>query len=417
MRNKLSARQVAAARYQGRDFKMADGDGLTLFVRARNRYWWFRYRFAGKARTLSLGTYPEVSLAEARRRRDAARQLLAEGIDPVAHRRAQRREARLAEAQTFEAVAREWWEVLHVEEVTAHHARATLRRLERDIFPQIGRRRIGELTPPEVLEVLRRIENSGRRDTARRARSDCGRVFRYAVQTGRAQRDPTQDLRGGLRPKRTRHRPAVTEPEELAELMRAIRHLEVRGTTRDALRVLAMLFPRPGELCAMRWADLDREKRLWRYHPFKGGEPFFTPLPRQAWAILEARSTARRGSEFVFPGLRSRHRPLTTAALNEALARAGFRGRMVGHGFRATARTLLVEVLGWSAEVVEMQLAHRVRDIHGRAYNRTQWLEQRGRMLQQWADYLEALEKPRGSVAEFRNPSAPVAEDDWRALP
>jgi len=389
--NKLTATQVKNARHEGRDFKMADGGGLTFFVRESGRYWWFRYRFGGKERTLSLGTYPEVSLADARRQRDKARELLERGIDPVAQRRAERDATSQAVANTFEMIAREWWETIHQHEVVYSHAERNLSRLRRYAFPPLGERPIQAITAPEILDALRRIEAQGHLETAHRVRTLCSQVFRYAIQTGRMDRDPTQDLRGALRSPRKKHHPALVDPKEIGPLLRAIDSYSGEPQTRAALQLSALLFMRPGELRKAEWWRIDLEQQTWDHQPSKRGDPLLIPLPRQAAELLRELHRVTSYSRYVFPSRRSPGRPISNNTVTAALRRLDYGDYMVAHGFRAMARTLIEERLGWPTQIIEMQLGHRVRDVHGRAYNRTQWLEQRGVMLQQWADYLDTL--------------------------
>lgn len=386
--HKLTAAQVKGAQYVDRAFKLADGQGLTLLVNKHGRYWQLRYRIAGKERTYSIGTYPELSLAHARDLKDEARQLIKDGIDPVANRRARRWAHVQTVEDTFDGLAREWWDTLHRHETVQKHAERNLRRLEVYAFPMLGRRPVREITAGEVLEALRVPERQGRLDTAHRVRALIGQVMRYGIPTGRTDRDVTGDLKGMLRSPRVTHHKAVLDLDQLGAMLRAMHDYPGTATVRGALRLAPMLFCRPGELRQIRWADLEGE--VWHFQPSKGGDPLLTQLPRQVMQILEEMRALNGRSEYVFASMRGRGRPMSENTVNAALRRIDF-AEQSGHGFRAVARTILVERLGWSVEVVEMQLGHRVRDMHGRAYNRTQWYDQRRDMLQQWADYLEAL--------------------------
>ncbi len=389
--HKLTAAQVKRSKYEGRAFKLADGQGLTLVVNQHGRYWQLRYRIGGKERTYSIGTYPEVSLAEAREAKDDARQLIKDGVDPVAHRRA-RRWANVQTAEdTFEGLAREWWDTLHRHDTVQKHAERNLRRLELYAFPLLGRRPVRELTAGEVLEALRVPERQGRLDTAHRVRALIGQVMRYGIPTGRTERDVTQDLKGMLRSPRVKHHKAVLDLDQLAAMLRAMDDYSGTATVRGALRLAPILFCRPGELRQMRWSDLEGE--VWHFQPSKDGDPLLTQLPRQALQILEEMRALNGRSEYVFPSMRGRGRPMSENTINAALRRIDF-AEQSGHGFRAVARTILVERLGWPVEIVEMQLAHRVRDMHGRAYNRAQWYDRRRDMLQEWADWLDDLKRP-----------------------
>ena len=388
--NKLSVKAVDAASYEARAYKMADGGGLTLYVQPTGKYWWFRYRYAGKEKTISFGPYPQTTLKQARQRRDDARKLLTDGVDPSAHRRAAKVARARAADNTFRAVAIEWYEDVHKREVVEAHATRNLRRLEVYAFPLLARRPVGEIEPPEILEVLRRIQRKGHLETAHRIKTVISKVFRYAVSTGRAQRDMTADLKGAIPPAKETHFPAITDPDELGHLLRAIDGYSGQPSTSAALRLSPILMARPGELRAARWDSIDFDAEEWHVTA-KGGTPLMVPLPRQALAILEEMEPISGHREYVFPAARGADRPISNNTLNAALKRMDYGGRMTGHGFRATARTLLVERLGHPVEIVEMQLGHRVRDVHGRAYNRTQWLDDRRAMLQAWADYLDEL--------------------------
>lgn len=386
--HKLTAAQVKGAKYVDRAFKLADGQGLTLMVNQHGRYWQLRYRIVGKERTYSIGTYPEVSLAQARALKHEARQLIKEGIDPVANRRA-RRWANVQTAQdTFEGLAREWWDTLHRHETVQKHAERNLRRLEVYAFPMLGRRPVREITAGEVLEALRVPERQGRLDTAHRVRALIGQVMRYGIPTGRTDRDVTRDLKGMLRSPRVTHHKAVLDLDQLGAMLRAMDDYPGTATVRGALRLAPMLFCRPGELRQIRWADLEGD--VWHYQPSKGGDPLLTQLPRQAMHLLEEMRALNGRSEYVFPSMRGRGRPMSENTINAALRRIDFGGQS-GHGFRAVARTILVERLGYREDIVEMQLGHQVRDMHGRAYNRVQWLEERRNMMQSWADFLDSL--------------------------
>lgn len=393
--NKLTATGIKHAVRQGHQGKMADGGGLTLFLRPNGHYWWFRYRFGGKERTLSLGSYPEVTLAQARERRDEARRLLAEGVDPSAQRKAARAARTESVDNTFDAVAREWYETRHRNEVVESHATRNWRRLERHTFPTLARRPIAEIEPPEVLQALRRIEDQGYIETAQRVRALIGQVFRYAVATGRARRDITTDLRDALRTPETKHHAAITDPAEIGALLHAVDGYGGEPTTRAALQLAPLVFTRPGDLRQLKWEDLDLEAAEWRLVATKNGEPLIVPLPDQALAILREMEPLTGKQTYVFASNRTRGRPMSNMTLNAALRRLGYGGQIItAHGFRAMARTVLVEHLNYPVELVEMQLGHRVRDVHGRAYNRTQWLQERRAMMQAWADYLQDLAAP-----------------------
>ncbi|QBQ53822.1 tyrosine-type recombinase/integrase [Nitrosococcus wardiae] len=372
--------------------KLFDGGGLYLEVAPSGGKWWrLKYRFGGKEKRLSLGVYPEVSLKEARERRDEARKLLANEIDPGEHRKAKKAAREDRAANSFEVVAREWL-AKHALHWSASHGERIIRRLERDIFPWIGGRPVADIAAPQLLEVIRRIEQRGALETAHRALSSCGQVFRYAVATGRAERDPSGDLRGALPPVKSQHFAAATEPKEIAEILRAINGYEGTLTVRCALRLAPLVFVRPGELRKAEWADIDLEAAEWRYLVTKTNRPHIVPLSHQAVAIFRELHPLTGRGRYVFPSARSAARPMSDNALLAAMRRMGIaKEEMTGHGFRAMARTLLDEVLGFRPDFIEHQLAHAVRDPNGRAYNRTAHLPERRKMMQEWADYLDRI--------------------------
>ena len=392
--NKLSATAVKTAKPKDKTIRMADGGGLYLEIRPTgSRYWRLKYRHAGKERLLAIGTYPDVTLADARKARDKAKEQLAEGVDPSMAKKLERQLGQQIAANTFQLVAQEWLERVHQHDVVPDHYQRNRRRLERDAFPVLGKRPLSEITAAELLTCLRRIEERGHVETAHRVKTLCGQVFRYGISTGRAERDPTPDLRGALRPSKTKNHPALTDPKEVAELLRAIDGYGGMPVTIAALKLAPLVFTRPGELRHARWADIDLEDATWSFVASKTDEPLIVPLPTQAVEILSDLYGLTGRSEFVFPGARSNKRPMSNVALKAALDRMGFKNKMTVHGFRAMARTILAERLNYPENYIEQQLAHTVRDTNGRAYNRTQYLEQRREMLQSWADYLEGLRR------------------------
>jgi integrase len=372
--------------------KLFDDRGLYLEVSPAGGKWWrHKYRFEGKEKRLSLGVYPDVRLRDARERRDEARKLLASGVDPGEHRKAHKLARNERAANSFEVVAWEWFAKYATTWATSHSEK-TMRRLERDVFPWIGSRPIADIHAPEILTVLRRIEARGAGETAHRALSNCGQVFRYAVATGRATRDPSGDLRGALSRVKKSHFAAKTDPEAVAGILRAMDGYERTLTVRCALRLAPLLFVRPGELRNAKWADIDLEEKQWRYIVTKTNTPHIVPLSRQAIKILNELRPLTGDGQYVFPSARSKTRPMSDNAILAALRRAGIdKEEMTGHGFRAVARTILDEVLGIRPDYIEHQLAHAVRDPNGRAYNRTAHLPERRKMMQQWADYLDRL--------------------------
>lgn len=386
--------KVRNAKPGEKDIKFFDGGGLFLLVTLRGgKLWHFKYRFDGREKKLSFGTYPEVSLAEAREKRDAARKQVAAGIDPGEARKAEKRTGSEKAANTFEAVAREW----HARQKgvwTEGHAIRTMQRLERDIFRCIGARPISEITAPELLSVLRRIESRGAHETAHRARFVCGQVFRYAVATGRAERDPSADLKGALTPLKTKHHAAITDPKEVAALLRALDSYKGSFVVKCALQLAPLVFVRPGELRQAEWAEIDLDAAEWNIpaERMKMKQAHLVPLSDQAVVILRDLQGLTGNSRYVFPSGRSFARPMSNNAVNAALRRMGYgTDEMTGHGFRAMARTILDEVLQVRPDFIEHQLAHAVKDPNGRAYNRTAHLVERRNMMQVWADYLDGL--------------------------
>jgi integrase len=380
------------AKPAAKTIRIFDHDGLYLEVSPRGGKWWrLKYRFAGNEKRVSLGVYPEVNLKSARARTIEARQLLDAGVDPSENRRAAKAAQMDGAANSFEVVTREWIEQQMKTWVRGHGERI-LTRFERDIFPWIGARPIADLTAPELLTTVRRIEKRGALETAHRALGNCGQVFRYAIATGRARRDPTGDLRGALPAVKPKHFAAITEPKRVGALMRAIEGYEGSLTVRCALRLAPLVFVRPGELRHAEWAAVDLDGGEWRYTVTKTNTPHIVPLSAQAVAILRELKPATGRGRYVFWSARSSQRPMSDNAILAAMRRMGItKEEMSGHGFRAMARTILDEVLGFRPDFIEHQLAHAVRDPNGRAYNRTAHLEERRKMMQAWADYLDRL--------------------------
>ncbi len=388
----LTDTKIRSAKPGEKPVKLSDEKGLYLLVTQAGGKWWrLDYRFSGKRKTLSMGVYPDVGLKEARGRRDEARKLLAGDIDPGEHRKAQKAAKLERASNSFETVAREWF-AKHSLNWATTHADKIIQRLEKDVFPWLSGKPIAEITAPELLTVLRRIENRGALDTAHRARQNCGQVFRYAVATGRCERDPSGDLRGALAPAKHKHFAAITDPLAVGELLRAIDGFQGTFIVQCALKLAPLFFARPGELRKAEWQQFDLEKGEWRYFVTKTKSEHLVPLSSQAVAILQELHPLTSTRKFVFPG-RDPQKPMSEAAVNAALRRMGYdiKTEITGHGFRAMARTILHEELGIKPEVIEHQLAHRVPDALGTAYNRTKFLTERRKMMQQWADYLEKL--------------------------
>lgn len=394
----LTDTTIRTAKPGAKPAKLFDERGLFLLVAPTGGKWWrFKYRFEGKEKLLSLGTYPDVSLKDARERRDDARKQIADGIDPSHSRKAQKAMRQIQAANSFEAVAREWYSKHSPNWVDAHGSRI-IRRLERDIFLDLGARPIADITAPELLAVIRKIEARGALETAHRALGNCGQVFRYAVATGRAVRDPSGDLRGALPPVKGEHFAAVTDPALVPQILRAIDGYKGSAVVSCALRLAPLVFVRPGELRGAEWAEIDLDGAEWRIPGarMKLGIDHIVPLSTQAVAILREIQPLTGAGRFVFPSARTSTRPMSDNAILAALRRMDIpKEEMSGHGFRAMARTILDEVLGVRPDLIEHQLAHAVRDANGRAYNRTAHLPARREMMQQWADYLDQLRTSR----------------------
>lgn len=399
----LSDQTCKKAKPEAKPCKLADGGGLYLLVAPTGgKLWRLAYRFGGKQKTLAFGAYPAVTLARARELREEARRLLADGIDPGELKKATKTQQAERAANSFEVVAREWYAKFSPG-WAAGHADKILRRLERDVFPWIGGRPVAEVTAPEVLAVVRRIEGRGALETAHRAQQNCGQVFRYAVATGRATRDPTGDLKGALPPTRAKHFAAIIEPRAVGELLRAFDGFKGSFQVACALKLAPLVFVRPGELRAARWADFDLDAGVWRYVTSKTKTEHVVPLARQAVAILRELEPFSGHREYLFPGARDPKKPMSEAAINAALRRLGYdtKTEITGHGFRAMARTILAEELGARIEAVEHQLAHAVQDALGTAYNRTKFIKERTAMMQAWADWLDRT-KAGADVVQLR---------------
>ncbi len=384
--------EIRNAKPAEKAYRMFDERGLYLEVAPSGGKWWrLKYRFSGKEKRLSLGVFPDVGLKDARERRDAIRKLLADGIDPSEHRKVMKTATADRAANSFEIIAREWF-AKNLLNWNESHGSRIIRRLERDIFPWIGAKAIAEITPPQLLAVINRIEARGAIETAHRAMGNCSQVFRYAVATGRVERDPTQDLRGALSTSKSKHFAAETDPKRFAALLRTIEGYEGTMIVRCAIRLAPLVFVRPGELRKAEWADIYFDDAEWRYTVTKTNMPHIVPLSRQAVAILQELHPLTGNGRYLFPSARSNHRPMCDNAILAAMRRMGIsKEEASGHGFRASARTILDEVLGIRPDFIEHQLAHAVRDPNGRAYNRTAHLPERKKMMQKWADYLDDL--------------------------
>ncbi|WP_297477425.1 integrase arm-type DNA-binding domain-containing protein [Ferrovum sp.] len=385
----LTESRLRAAKAAPKPVKLFDGGGMYLLLHPNgSKYWRLKYRYGGKEKKLALGIYPAVSLKQARERRDNARRQLANGHDPSAERKAEQE----TDPECFEAVAREWF-AKYSPHWAPSHSDKIIRRLERDLFPYLGSRPIKAINAPELLTVLRRIEARGTVETAHRVLQNAGQVFRYAVATGRAERNCAGDLRGALAPVKEAHYASVTEPKAVGELLRAIEGYQGDPVTRAALKLTPLVFVRPGELRQAEWAEFDLDKAEWRIPAakMKSRVLHIVPLSTQAVTILKELHLLTGSGRYVFPGLRSRSRPMSANTVNAALRRLGYsKTDMTAHGFRSMASTLLNEQ-GWNRDAIERQLAHGERDAVRAAYNYAEHLPERRKMMQAWADYLEGL--------------------------
>jgi integrase len=389
--------QLRNAKPAVKDYSITDGQGLSIQITTSGGKWWrFRYRFIGKPKLMSFGTYPEISLAEARDRRDDARRLLAQipPVNPIEVKKSQKLDLYSKQGNTFELVAREWIESHFVNKSDSHKER-TLRRLAIYIFPWLGSKPIADITAQEILQVVKRPQNQSKLETAHRTLQAVGQVFRYAVQNGKATRNVTLDLRGALPSPKVKHMASFTEPKEVSSLLRAIDAFQGTFSVECALRLAPLLFVRPGELRRAKWADINIGEGLWAYRVTKTNIDHIVALPTQAINILKELHPLTGHGEFVFPGGHDPKKAMSEAAINAALRRMGYdtKTQITGHGFRAMARTLLHERLNIDPNIIEHQLAHKVAGALGAAYNRTKFLEQRKEMMQKWADYLDELKR------------------------
>ncbi len=391
MPTSLSDAKARNANPRTKPYKLTDGEGLFLVVMpSGSKYWRLRYFIAGKEKTLALGVYPDVSLADARDRRAQARKVLAAGNDPGEAKKEAKRLATLKSTNSFEKVAREWLENRQHEwaSITTEVKR---KRIERYVFPKLGQRPISDITPPEVLAMLRVVEGQGTLDTARRVMQLCGQIFMYAIATGRAERNPVPDLRGALKTPVVKHR-AFLKAGELPAYLKKLEAYDGSPQTRLALRLLLLTFVRTGELRAAQWTEIDWDQTEWRIpaERMKMRELHIVPLSKQAIAVLRQLEKLAGKREYVFP---NEHNPATSMSENTmlfALYRMGYHGRATGHGFRSTASTVLNEN-GFRADVIERQLAHNEPNAVRAAYNYAQYLPERRKMMQWWGDYLDAV--------------------------
>lgn len=404
----LTDAKLRALKHKGALYRVADSDGLAVEVPVNGALRWrYRYRFEGRAKMLSLGTYPTIPLAQARLRRDAAKAQLSQGVDPSEHRQTakQAKVEAQAKAITFRQVANLWMERQHVAEITANKNRWLF---EHFLFPEIGHLSLSEIEPRVLLDALRKVEQSGRLDTANRAKTKAGQVFRFAVLEGWVTSDPTASLRGALKPPKVKHHAAIVEPKKIGELLRAIDGFTGQHVTQCALKLAPLVFVRPGELRQAEWPEFDLDEAIWRIpaHRMKMKAGHIVPLSSQAVAILRELHAMTGQGHYVFPGLRSASRPMSENTVNAALRRLGYgKDEMTGHGFRSLAATRLNE-MGWNADAIERQLAHAESNKVREAYTHAaQYLDERKRMMQAWADYLDGL-KAGGKVVAIGRRSA-----------
>ena len=384
----LSDATLRALKPRERQYKRADAKGLYVIVRPNGAKWWrFKYRWAGREKSLSMGTYPDTSLALARAKRDEAREQLAAGVDPSVARRAQR----AAREDDFQSIADDWLE--RQKQLKSTTRKQLKHRLDRFLIPALGRRPITDITAPDLLRLLRRIESKGHHETAHRVRALASRVFRYAIAVGKADKDPAQELVGALEAVKSQNFAALTAPKRIGELLRAIDGYQGQPSVMYALRLAPLVFVRPGELRGAEWREFDKSAAEWRIPAarMKMGAEHVVPLSRQAIRLLSEIERLTGGGNLVFPGLRSSDRPISDNTLNAALRRLGFAAdEMTAHGFRSMASTCLNET-GFPPDVIELQLAHAHRNKVRAAYNRAERLEERRQMMQAWADYLDSL--------------------------
>ncbi len=408
----LSEVRVNKAKPTDKEYKISDGGGLHLLITpSGGKLWRLKYRFDGKEKLLAFGSYPEISLAIARQRREETRKLLAFGQDPGEAKKAAKRAAAIEATSAFELVAHEWYE--KNEAVwSAGHAATVKGRLNKDVFPAFGSKPVSAITASDVRAMLLKIEARGASETAVRIKIICGQVFRYAVATGRLEHDPSTALKSHeiFRKRVTRHHAAITDPKALAPLLMAIDEYQGTFVVKSALQLTPLLFVRPGELQKMEWSELDFEAALWSIPAdrMKMKQPHVVPLAKQTLKIFKALQLVTGSGRYIFPG-RTSSRPISNNSVNAALRYLGFdRDTVTGHGFRATARTILDEVLGFRVDLIEHQLAHAVRDPNGRAYNRTSFIDDRCQMMQAWADYLDTLKAGPKSAALDALPTLPL---------
>ncbi len=386
----LNSTAIKSFKAKSKPTKYFDEKGLYILVNPNGSKWWrFKYRFNGKERLLSLGVYPDIGLAEARESRDELRKKIANKIDPSLERKKEKVTQKVNNENTFELIAMEWLEK-QKNTWTTNHLKRTASRLRRDIFPSFGKITISEITAHDILFAHQKIEHRGAIESAHRTLNICNQVFRYAFKTLRITSNPCPDLKGALTPVAKNHLSAITSPDEVSNLLKLINNYHGNHTVKCALKLAPLVFVRPGELRTAKWKDIDLGKSEWRYLVSKTKTEHIVPLATQSVSILKEMLPYSQSSEYVFPNSRSMKKPMSENAVLYALRSLGVpKDKMTGHGFRAMARTILDEVLGFRPDIIEHQLAHAVRGPLGRAYNRTTFLQERKQMMQTWADWLE----------------------------
>ncbi len=390
----LTTKQIENLKPKEKDYKVSDGEGMFLLIKKNgSKYWRMKYRFLGKEKTLSFGVYPQISLVAARTEKSKARLLLQQSIDPGANKKAIKAEQKLNSENTFKAIALEWFDVHQKDKAERHKSRVKAR-MEKDLFPILGNLPVNYITAPLLLEALRVIEKRGAIESAHRTKQIAGQVFRYAIATGRAERDPTPDLKGALQPANKKHHAALTEPRDVGHLMIAIDNFNGTIVVKTALHLSALFFCRPGEIRNLKWSDINYEENRIEIVASKTNDQLIIPLCNQAIQLIETLEAYTSKSIYLFPSARGNSRCMSENAIRVALRSMGYdNDSMTPHGFRAMARTLLDEVLEYRIEWIEQQLAHTVKDANGRAYNRTKHLKQRTEMMQSWANYLDQLKE------------------------
>lgn len=388
----LTDTKIRALKPRSTAYRVADSNGLCIEVRPTGaKVWRYRYRFEGRPSIITLGDYPAMTLVQARAEREKQRQFLRGGANPAHVAKSEKAARSERVANTFGAIGLEHLAKRAREGLGAASVARERRHIEKDLAP-LANLPISEVSAPVLLAALRKLEARGIAETAHRARSLAGRIFRYAIATGRADRNPAADLAGALERPQTKHFASVTDPTDIARVLRALWAYQGAPATQAALKLAPLTFVRPGELRAAKWADIDLEGQEWRYIATKTGAPHIVPLAAQVVEVLRDLHPLTGRSAYVFPSVRSAARPMSENTINAALRNLGFDNTtLVGHGFRAMARTVLDEVLGFRPDYIEHQLAHAVRDPNGRAYNRTAHLAERRKMMQAWADYLDQL--------------------------